>query len=1176
MSDSTVAEQLTDHVCLSSLLGIKDSLRLRRDSTHQRPHVILRRVYESDDSSDDGDDRPGPGAIIHFKLYTHKHLNLKPGRELLLTVESLDDTSEDQLFMFEGTLDASDEESDREDTTQVEEEPLQMDEEDEDALPHAVMPPKMRRREWVKKGEVSSAAELHAKRPVAHASVGVQTTTPTYSSTPVQTRPFQNSVAVQATPSMLSAATQAVSSLVSTSGCVQVQTELCSQAVQIESAEIHETCRSLSIDTPVFPESGDETEISPAEEDFPLINALPTSPNPIILDPSDAVKLASMAEGLSRPLDSRTGSSPFVSAGGTIDKTNAGAHSSLPVSMLDPTVLGVNLPQTDSLDVPQRGATRNMRETEIGAATASSSSAPSTELVSNTIVSPNSSLIPTTVPSSPRARILSKNRYPVSSTALPTLPAALRNALASGSKIPCRPPSPTHPPPPLPAPTEMIPRGVQAKGKGKEKADDVATVVNLAEAREAVVVATGPYSNRLNIQPSSVASSPNPTPVAPTAKKRVVINAGGPLLARPKKLPRYSGMPRHRDETRAEGLVLGYGSPSPPPQATSPSVIEPPTTPPGKWKRIAPAISPSVFPNQEPEPDTSGNLLTSPSSTTVPPPVTALPVAQETITTLPKPDPDRKILADTREGQPAVVRTDLDLPGEHACLQSLESSISALEPSTTSQAEGENRRRKRRRKSASSNDQVVTNSCMVVSDVVKPSLPSLSAVNENVSLYIPPVLKHPLPAKPLNHPLPAKPATDASAWAPTRGIKRERAPSPDLWTAPDVVRIPKRTAKDSSRNVEDSFGRQKKEDGIGPIDVDLLPPIRIKRERSPSPDLQAGFSGSTSNHIKATHVESLTGDGELGVAKIIFNSDGSRFALLCQDNTLRIWDSGLMREMARLPQTANAELAWMDKDLVSLSRDGVLRKWIKKGVNWERIPLVCVSPEQCSADDKLCLTVVRGRIAVSCPRFGVYVWIWSKGSWVAQRSISRTNVTALKFIDEGNALVGGTRDGVLWHCAVPNGTMKAYAFLQSSITSISINPTSLQALISQTQGSACVVSIASQDSQRVKQAYANNGLNHVSLGARFASQGNIVVYGARDGCLKLWDAQNGSLVYGMEYAEGDLIQVVASCDGPRPCVLAGTQDGRLLRWDAPAYHSAPVVQVSQSSLSRKRVRTKRK
>ena len=35
------------------------------------------------------------------------------------------------------------------------------------------------------------------------------------------------------------------------------------------------------------------------------------------------------------------------------------------------------------------------------------------------------------------------------------------------------------------------------------------------------------------------------------------------------------------------------------------------------------------------------------------------------------------------------------------------------------------------------------------------------------------------------------------------------------------------------------------------------------------------------------------------------------------------------------------------------------------------------------------------------------------GTWQAQRSIVRPNVTAIKFVDDGGALLGGTRDGVL-------------------------------------------------------------------------------------------------------------------------------------------------------------------
>lgn len=35
------------------------------------------------------------------------------------------------------------------------------------------------------------------------------------------------------------------------------------------------------------------------------------------------------------------------------------------------------------------------------------------------------------------------------------------------------------------------------------------------------------------------------------------------------------------------------------------------------------------------------------------------------------------------------------------------------------------------------------------------------------------------------------------------------------------------------------------------------------------------------------------------------------------------------------------------------------------------------------------------------------------GSWIPQRSIGRQKVTAIKFVDEGDALVGGTEDGTL-------------------------------------------------------------------------------------------------------------------------------------------------------------------
>ncbi|KAJ7221653.1 WD40-repeat-containing domain protein [Mycena pura] len=363
----------------------------------------------------------------------------------------------------------------------------------------------------------------------------------------------------------------------------------------------------------------------------------------------------------------------------------------------------------------------------------------------------------------------------------------------------------------------------------------------------------------------------------------------------------------------------------------------------------------------------------------------------------------------------------------------------------------------------------------------------------------------------LTHPLPVKPPPSASV---SRGAKRERPPS-DLWTAPGIVRIRKRNWPTAER----------------------------------------------------TRSDLLKGDGDLGILSIAFNVDSSCFALICRDRTLRIWNNKAQAEVAQLPHnSAVVGMAWLDEeeDVMSLTEDGELGKWVRMGrkADWQWSRIMNVGSEQHAPEDKVCLACARGRIAVAFPRSGVKVWIWQKGTWRAQRSISRTNVTALKFIDGGDALLGGTREGVVWRCAVPNGTMKVYAFLQSSITSIAINPTGTQALIAQAGGSACLVNLGSQDEKRVRQSYLDDDLRDGSLGALFAAQGKTLVFGTMDGCLLLWDAQKGSIFYGMEYE-------VACCDGPQSCVVAGTRDGRLLWWPHPK--SQPST---SSHTSRKRAKLK--
>lgn len=137
---------------VASILGIKGPLRFRPHKSSQKAHVILRRVELSDDSSDDGE----VDNVVCFSLFAHKRIEVKPGKELLLTVASSDERFKDRALMFEANPSSSAETSDaeedvEEDTHVAEEEPAY-----EPPIP-IVVPPKMRRAAWTKK-EVSPVA----------------------------------------------------------------------------------------------------------------------------------------------------------------------------------------------------------------------------------------------------------------------------------------------------------------------------------------------------------------------------------------------------------------------------------------------------------------------------------------------------------------------------------------------------------------------------------------------------------------------------------------------------------------------------------------------------------------------------------------------------------------------------------------------------------------------------------------------------------------------------------------------------------------------------------------------------------------------------------------------------------------------------------------------------------
>ena len=141
-----------------SVLGIKGALRFRRHGASQKAHVVLRRV----EISEDAPYPPGRGPVAYFSLFAQKRIEVKPGKEILLSVASEDGSFTDQAVIFEGDLSVvPDSNSDEEE--EVEKQIAHDDTFSDLPVPH-VIPPKMRRT-WTKHEQVSSVEGEHYPSP---------------------------------------------------------------------------------------------------------------------------------------------------------------------------------------------------------------------------------------------------------------------------------------------------------------------------------------------------------------------------------------------------------------------------------------------------------------------------------------------------------------------------------------------------------------------------------------------------------------------------------------------------------------------------------------------------------------------------------------------------------------------------------------------------------------------------------------------------------------------------------------------------------------------------------------------------------------------------------------------------------------------------------------------------
>ncbi|KAJ3907199.1 hypothetical protein F5879DRAFT_796217 [Lentinula edodes] len=278
--------------------------------------------------------------------------------------------------------------------------------------------------------------------------------------------------------------------------------------------------------------------------------------------------------------------------------------------------------------------------------------------------------------------------------------------------------------------------------------------------------------------------------------------------------------------------------------------------------------------------------------------------------------------------------------------------------------------------------------------------------------------------------------------------------------------------------------------------------------------------------------------------------------------------------MARLSHNARvASVLWLEDDsgIISLGEDGMISRWSRTSFNhwtWAKMVDIGVKPNYQEIDSGMRLAYYKDKVAVSLPSVGVKVWFWSKGSWQAQRPILRPNVTALTFIEDGSTLLGGTVDGVLWACEVPNGIIRACAFLKTKMYWVkALFDTSrfLKDEMIACHGVSRLIGLQAEQRGKLEQSYTNkdtesNPHQLRSFGACFIARGQGVLFGDIKGCALIWDTRKGSLVYGLDHGLREERE-----EGMGRCIVTGTNSGLLSWWSQPAYANSgqtAVVAVS--------------
>ncbi|KAG6845203.1 hypothetical protein H0H87_012530 [Tephrocybe sp. NHM501043] len=946
MDDSSVSDAHENDLASSvvSILGIKDGLRFRAHGSTQKAHLVLRRVNVFDESSNGG----LGGNVVRFTLIAHKRIEVKPGKELLLMLEPNDGPFKDRPIVMEGDIKSP------EDVSKTEERTIQSPAKEEVYVPpiEEAIPPKMRRT-WTRKTEES-------RKPST--SVGTQTE-PLDTSISTQVQISCRNASSQASTSFQSVSVQVEPSLpVWTSTAVQTQIPPkgdVSMGDQIERVPVNVDRKSVGGGR--IP-NGDKKErsLSPMELDSP-----PDSPR---LVPLSTSSIASATVPQRRLLSIR---SPTYSPAAYSPATSIASSSGVQDMQMSP----IELQSTGNVLISTRPPSPSVNSSHVNGikdTTPIITQQSASGISSAARLPPPMDAEPATKPALRSARPTFSNPFvsggfvtdfvaleksggstvkvkteddddkpfgkpacvksevkpsPQSTSKLVTntqlakpsaayLPTLVQNAVASSSKLATAPAQ-------LPQPVHSM---CVLSGRALEKSP--ATISNETQIdshkssppdpKPLAYILSGPTLNPLGIHPSSGTNILNVTKMPPSVPKALASSTSTSAPTPAKKCLVVGA--------EWKPFVKASNSTGP---ANDPSTTIPPA---------APLSTPAVTVNS-----TLSQIVPyksiSPSPTA--PPLSALHNRWKRVTSDVSPSPvtvstsapvapcPPKAEATQTNGKliPQLQKPTLL---EKAQAPSLKDRIAPINTSIDPAPAKTNDADLLSRISGVSNSSLRT-----TPSAATPSSATDSVTASSKSTFVSrsPVFELAIPPTPsqsspvisksisqiLTHPLPPKPSLSVL------GIKRERSKSPE--------------------------------------------PISRKRQKRIFrwPTVDSNFSTR------------LIGDGQLGVRNIAFCSDGSHFALSCNDRTIRIWNSRTRTEIARL--THNSPLVavdWIDGDsgVISLAEDG-----LEQGVNhWQWAKVLDAGKTDWRGDeDQICLAYLRDRIAVSYPRTGVKVWIWSKG-----------------------------------------------------------------------------------------------------------------------------------------------------------------------------------------------------